>query len=208
MEWVPLLSGKRLLSTQSFRDLFRTETLAPDASLELQSLAILFTDLRASTSLYERVGDMSALELVREHFKLLRAVVDEEEGAVVKTIGDAVMATFVEPHRAARAGVRMHRALEKLGGPEEVALKVGVHVGACVAIDSNERLDYFGQTVNVAARVQGLADGRELVVTEAVYGSPGVRDVLAAEGLVMRPETATLKGIATPVVVYRGTVGR
>jgi class 3 adenylate cyclase len=206
LTWRPTLTGKRLLTTQSFRELFRAETLPPDASLELQSLAILFTDLKASTQLYEHIGDLEALRLVREHFKLLRDVVAEEEGAVVKTIGDAVMATFSETPLAVRAGARMHHALEKLAGPAELQLKVGVHTGPVVAIDSNERLDYFGQTVNIAARVQGLADGRELVCTDAVLASPGVREVVATLGLVLRREEALLKGIDQPVVVHRGAV--
>jgi class 3 adenylate cyclase len=206
MEWTPMLSGKKLLSTQSFRDLFRAESLAPDASLELQSLAIVFTDLKASTQLYERVGDLRALDLVREHFKLLHDVIDEEEGAIVKTIGDAVMATFVDPQRAVRAGARMHRALAKLAGPEELALKVGVHQGACVAIDSNARLDYFGQTVNIAARVQGIAEGREIVCTDAVFASPGVAKTIGELAIAMQREETVLKGIDKPVVVHRGVV--
>jgi class 3 adenylate cyclase len=206
MVWQPMLSGKKLLSTQSFRELFRTETLAPDASLELQSLAILFSDLKASTQLYERVGDLKALELVREHFKILRDVVDEEEGAIVKTIGDAVMATFVDPAHAVRAGARMHRAIKRLANAEEPSLKIGVHTGACVAIDSNERLDYFGTTVNIAARVQGIAEAREIVCTDAVLASPGVRGALAAMSIDLTRVEARLKGIEHPVIVHRGIV--
>jgi class 3 adenylate cyclase len=206
MEWLPFLTGKRLLSTQSFRELFRTESLAPDAWLELQSLAILFTDLRASTQMYERIGDLEALRLVREHFKILRDVIASEDGAIVKTIGDAVMATFPETRQAVRAGALIHRALEGLATPADLALKVGVHAGPCVAIDSNERLDYFGQTVNVAARVQGLADGRELVCTDFVFQSPGVRDALGELSVELHREEVRLKGIDAKVVVHRGLV--
>jgi class 3 adenylate cyclase len=206
MAWLPMLSGKRLLSTQSFRELYRTESLPADATLALQSLSILFTDLKASTALYERIGDLRALELVREHFKILRDVVDEAEGAIVKTIGDAVMATFVDPQNAVRAGVRMHAALDRSGAPEELLLKVGMHVGPCVAIDSQERLDYFGQTVNIAARVQGIAEGRELVCTDAVYRTPGVRETLSELALALKREEVLLKGIDAPVIIYRGLV--
>ena len=197
------LSGKRLLSNQSFRELFRTETLPPDGALEIRALAMLFTDLKASTQLYERVGDLRALALVREHFELLREVVDAHQGAVVKTIGDAVMATFADPVSATHAAVAMHRALEKV---PELELKVGLHQGPCVAVDSNARLDYFGQTVNIAARVQGLADGREVVLTDAVLQSPGVSQALAQAGLPLSAELATLKGIDLPVAVHRAKV--
>jgi class 3 adenylate cyclase len=199
----PFLTGKRLLSTQSFRELFRTETLNPDDSLEIRALAMLFTDLKASTQLYERVGDLKALALVRQHFKLLRDVVAKHEGAVVKTIGDAVMATFSSPVHAAAAAVEMHQVIEDV---PELQIKVGVHVGPCVAVDSNERLDYFGQTVNIAARVQALAEGREVVVTDSMLQSPGVADVLARARLPLAREEAQLKGIDAPVVVHRATV--
>jgi class 3 adenylate cyclase len=202
----PFLSAKRLLTTQSFRELFRAESLAGQSTLELRSLSVLFTDLKASTQLYERVGDLRALELVREHFRLLGDVIDRCEGAVVKTIGDAVMATFSDPRQAAKAGVEMHRVMRQLAGPEELALKVGVHTGPVVVIDSNERLDYFGQTVNIAARVQALAEGRELVVTDALLGEPGVRDVLNAQKVQFQAEDAHLKGVSSAVKVHRAVV--
>jgi len=199
----PFLTGKRLLSMQSFRELFRTETLPPDGSLEIRALAMLFTDLKASTQLYERVGDLKALALVREHFQLLRDVIAKHEGAVVKTIGDAVMATFNDPAQAASAAVEMHRAIEKV---PELQIKVGLHVGPCVAVDSNERVDYFGQTVNIAARVQALAEGREVVLTDHVLKSPGVAEILKAASLPLAREEARLKGIDLPVVVHRTTI--
>lgn len=199
------LTGKRLLSTQSFRDLFRTETLAPDDSLEIRALAMLFTDLKASTQMYERVGDLKALALVRQHFNVLRDVIARHEGAIVKTIGDAVMATFDDPVQAAAAAVEMHRELQRVQ-PDELQLKVGVHVGPCVAVDSNERLDYFGQTVNIAARVQGLAEGREVVLTDSVLRFPGVQALLRQEKVAPSEEQAQLKGIDAPVTVHRATV--
>jgi class 3 adenylate cyclase len=200
------LSGKQLLSTQSFRELFRAETLSSDASLEIRNLAFLFTDLKASTQLYDRVGDLKALALVRDHFQILRDVVARRGGAVVKTIGDAVMATFVDSTQALAAGVEMHRQLRQVTGPDELELKVGVHSGPCVAIDSNERLDYFGQTVNIAARVQALADGRELVCTDAVYCEPGVAEALRALKVSVRPEEVHLKGVSQAVTVHRALV--
>jgi class 3 adenylate cyclase len=200
------LTGRRLLSNQTFRDEFRTERLGDDASLEIRSLAMLFTDLKSSTQMYERIGDLRALALVREHFEKLRRVVAAHEGAVVKTIGDAVMATFNEPSQAVAAAIEMHRVL-RTDDPDPLQLKVGLHLGSCVAVDSNERLDFFGQTVNIAARVQALADGEELVLTEAVRVSPGVLELLAASKLTLTREEAQLKGIARPMVIHRTHVG-
>src|SRR4029079_19382269 len=90
----PVLTAKRLLTNQTFRDLYRTDTLAIDQRLKITSLTFLFTDLKGSTGLYERVGALVAFDLVQAHFRVLHDIVAAESGAVVKTIGDAVMATF------------------------------------------------------------------------------------------------------------------
>ena len=96
----PFLTAKRLLTNQTFRDLYRTDTLDVDQRLKITSLTFLFTDLKGSTELYERVGDLVAYDLVRAHFRVLNEIVAAEAGAVVKTIGDAVMATFPTPDHA------------------------------------------------------------------------------------------------------------
>ena len=102
----PFLTAKRLLTNQTFRDLYRTDTLDVDQRLKITSLTFLFTDLRGSTELYERVGDLVAFDMVRAHFQVLHEIVAAEAGAVVKTIGDAVMATFPTPDRADRRGAQ------------------------------------------------------------------------------------------------------
>src|SRR6185312_10466592 len=110
----PFLNAKRLLSNQAFRDIYRTDTLDVDQRLKITSLTFLFTDLKGSTELYERVGDLVAFDLVREHFRTLNEIVAAEGGAVVKTIGDAVMATFLTPDHALAAAIRMRDAMRKL----------------------------------------------------------------------------------------------
>jgi Family of unknown function (DUF5939)/Adenylate and Guanylate cyclase catalytic domain len=108
----PFLTAKRLLTNQTFRDIYRTDALDVDQRLKITSLTFLFTDLKGSTELYERVGDLAAYDLVRAHFGLLNEIVAAERGAVVKTIGDAVMATFPTPDRAMAAALKMREALK------------------------------------------------------------------------------------------------
>jgi hypothetical protein len=107
MQRRPFLTATRVLSNQTFRDLYRSGTFAPDQRFNITNLTILFTDLRGSTALYDRIGDLAAFDLVRSHFGALLTAVSAEGGAVVKTIGDAVMATFSSPERALRAAMRM-----------------------------------------------------------------------------------------------------
>ena len=124
---------------------------------------------------------------------------------MVKTIGDAVMATFPTPDRRMAAALRMREAMRELNeqhGSEDLLLKIGIHEGPCLAVMLNERQDYFGQTVNIAARVQGLADRsrswrpRRSSITRS--RRPARR---------RRPEprwrsTTSLRGVASEVAIY------
>jgi class 3 adenylate cyclase len=201
----PVLTAKRLLTNQTFRDIFHTDTLSVDQRLKIISLTFLFTDLKGSTELYERVGDLVAFDLVKEHFRVLNEIIVSERGAVVKTIGDAVMATFATPDRAVAAAIRMREAMNGLGEQrrqESLLLKMGIHEGPCLAVTLNDRQDYFGQTVNIAARVQGLAASRAIVATGQVVEYPGAAALLHTSGLTPTLRRTALRGIADEMSVY------
>ncbi len=101
--WVAeALTADRAATFQAFRDLFSDQVLRPGDEVAIRHVALLFTDLRASTALYGRIGDASAYKLVRDHFAFLGRLVREHDGAVVKTIGDAIMAAFHSPTDAVR----------------------------------------------------------------------------------------------------------
>src|SRR5881409_1272402 len=199
----PFLTAKRLLTNQTFRDIYRTDTLDVDQRLKITSLTFLFTDLKGSTELYERVGDLVAFELVRAHFRVLNEIIAAEAGAVVKTIGDAVMATFPTPDRAVAAALRMREAMRSIKhGDRDLLLKIGIHEGPCLAVTLNDRQDYFGQTVNIAARVQGLAASRSIFASEPVVEHPQSSSILETSGLKPLPQRAALRGIADEFMVY------
>ena len=201
----PFMTAKRLLSNQAFRDIYRTDTLNVDQRLKITSLTFLFTDLRSSTELYERVGDLVAFDMVRAHFRVLLDIVAQEAGAVVKTIGDAVMATFPTPDRAVRAALRIRDAMDRLNaesGREDLLLKIGIHEGPCLAVTLNDRQDYFGQTVNIAARVQASATSRRILTTAQVIEDANTAAVLDAAGLVPTRRQETLRGIANDLILY------
>jgi class 3 adenylate cyclase len=201
----PFLTAKRLLTNQTFRDIYRTDTLDVDQRLKITSLTFLFTDLRGSTELYERVGDLVAYDLVRTHFGVLHEIVAAEAGAVVKTIGDAVMATFPTPDRAVAAALRMREAMGRLNaerGGEDLTLKIGIHEGPCLAVVLNDRQDFFGQTVNIAARVQGIAMSRAIFATGPVVEHPAAAKLLAAAGVTPAPQRHALRGLADELTLY------
>jgi class 3 adenylate cyclase len=204
LRFAPHLSGSRLLATQTFRDFFRSEIIRATEGIAVREITLLFTDLKGSTALYERIGDLNAYMLVQRHFEELQAVTVKHHGAVTKTIGDAVMAAFLNPADAVRAALEMRDAIERLNhdrAQRDFVLKIGLHRGAAIAVTLNERLDYFGQTVNIAARVQNLADGDEIWMTGEVHAAPGVDAVLAP--LAVQRSEAELKGVAGAVPVYR-----
>ncbi|SDR60731.1 Adenylate cyclase, class 3 [Rhizobiales bacterium GAS113] len=201
----PVLTAKRLLTNQTFRDIYRTDTLDVDQRLKITSLTFLFTDLKGSTELYERVGDLVAFDLVREHFRVLQEIIASERGAVVKTSGDAVMATFATPDRAVAAAIRVRDAMVNLGEQRQLPsllLKMGIHEGPCLAVTLNDRQDYFGQTVNIASRVQGLAESRSILVTERVVEDKEASTFLERSGLKPTLRRTALRGIADEMSVY------
>jgi class 3 adenylate cyclase len=201
----PILTAKRMLSNQTFRDVFKADNLNVDQRLKITSLTFLFTDLKGSTALYERVGDLSAFDLVRAHFRALLEIIAAEKGAVVKTIGDAVMATFIKPEHAITAGLRMRAAMNELNkqrGANDLVLKIGIHEGPCLAVMLNERQDYFGQTVNIASRVQSLSTAQEIHITGPVLDAPAVAEVLKQREIRPIQKQAALRGIADKMVVY------
>jgi class 3 adenylate cyclase len=201
----PFLTAKRLLTNQTFREIYRTSTLDIDQRLKITSLTFMFTDLKGSTDLYERVGDLVAFDIVKEHFRILHEIIAAESGAVVKTIGDAVMATFPTPDRALAAALRIRegmRALNEERQSEILLLKIGIHEGPCLAVTLNDRQDYFGQTVNIASRVQGLAVSHSILATGSVVDHPQASELLQADGIKPTARRLPVRGIADELAVY------
>jgi class 3 adenylate cyclase len=201
----PFLTAKRLLTNQVFRDLYQADTIDINQRLKITSLTFLFTDLKGSTALYDRVGDLVAFDLVRAHFGVLHEIVAAEAGAVVKTIGDAVMATFPTPDRAVAAALRMRDAMQSLNverRSEDLLLKIGIHEGPCLAVVLNDRQDYFGQTVNIASRVQNLAVSRSIFATGSVVGDARAAALLETSGLTPVSRRGALRGITEEMAIY------
>jgi len=190
-------TAAEVTAVQMFRDLFAREALRPGEQISVGTLTVLFTDLKNSTRLYREIGDATAFGRVMNHFDVLKQTIAEQDGALVKTIGDAVMAVFRRPANALRA---MLEAQELLANPPDgmlpLTLKAGMHTGPCIAVTLNDRLDYFGSTVNLAARLEGQSTGGDVVISTAVYSDPEVRELLAGcpTGLAATHFTIPLKG--------------
>lgn len=189
---------------QVFRDLFAAEVVRPGEEISIGSVTLMFTDLRDSTRMYRTIGDASAFGRVREHFEVLEKYVAEEGGAVVKTMGDAVMATFRHPISALKAVWKAQSEIAERGEPM-LWLKVGLHKGACIVVNLNDRLDYFGSTVNITARLPGFSQGGELIFSEDFYSDPEVRDFIAQNipPSALSQFTGEVKGFDEPFTMWK-----
>jgi class 3 adenylate cyclase len=203
------LTAHEATTMQAFRDLFADAVLRPGDQVAIGRIAFLFTDIRGSSDLYNRVGDARAYGFVREHYAVLTRAVREHDGAVVKTIGDAVMAAFADPAQALDAALAIRDAIAafdrklaaETGAGLAIVVKLGLHAGPCIAVTLNDRLDYFGRTVNLAARLQGESRGGDIVLSEDLAAEPGIAERLTA--LMPLAETARIKGFDEPVALRR-----
>ncbi len=202
------LTGERVIAMPAFRRLSPEQLLRPGDNAEIGWIAIMFTDLKGSTELSDALGDAPAYNLVRDHFSFLADRIERNHGFVVKTVGDAVMAAFSRPDHAVCAALAIQDDVASFNsgrGPrrDPIVLKLGLHAGPCIAVTTGDVLDYFGATVNVAARLENQCHGGEVIVSEDV-----ARDAETAYALADRTqieETAMLRGVSAPVRFVRIT---
>lgn len=205
-QWTDIaLRPGKLLSFPEFRDLFSAEYLADDVQLAVGEQTILFTDLVDSTAMYAARGDAAAFVLVRRHFTTLFGLIKSHRGVVIKTIGDAVMGAFCDPVDAARAAQELQRSF--VAG-SDVRVRVSIHTGPCLAVKLDADIDYFGNTVNLAAKLQSLVGSGEVVISDATHSAPGVAAWLASEGVVVEEVRLEHKAYAAPVGARRWSPAR
>lgn len=196
LEWSDqATTAAEVTALQMFRDLFSTEALRPGEQISVGTLTVLFTDLRNSTQLYREIGDATAFGRVMSHFDVVKKAIAEHDGAIVKTIGDAVMGVFRCASDGLLAMLEVQQALtEAKDGNMPLQLKAGLNTGPCIAVTLNDRLDYFGSTVNMAARLEGLSSGADVIISRSVYEDAKVQELIGSDGFAVVPFDMSLKG--------------
>jgi class 3 adenylate cyclase len=206
-QWTDLaLRPGRVLSLQDFRDLFSKEYLSADVQLAIGEQTIMFTDMVGSTAMYAERGDPAAFVEVKKHFNEVFAIIAKHRGAVVKTIGDAAMGAFNSPLDAVKAAKEIHEHFHPNRADLASRLRITLNTGPCIAVKLNTGLDYFGHTVNIAAKLQGLAEAWQIAMSEAVYASPGVAQWLSEQNAPLEELAYSSKAIPEPVAVRRWAV--
>jgi len=210
-EWLRQAATVRdLCLLPHFRRTFSGQLLRPGLTVRVGRMTVLFSDLSNSTQLYQRLGDAAAFRFVYDHFEVLERCIEAHQGALIKTSGDAVMAVFEQELEGLQAALDMLTRFRQFQEnvvqthPEcQIAhLKLGVYTGTCYLVSDRARLDYFGQIVNVAARLQGEAHPDELVVGEEL-AELGLRSGCLSPEQVGEHYTAHLKGVEPPMPVVR-----
>jgi class 3 adenylate cyclase len=189
------VSGRDVLMMQVFQELFATQRLRPGERISVGNLAVVFTDLKASTKLYQEIGDAAAFGAVISHFDIVKKAILERNGTIVKTIGDAVMAVFPNPAPAVQA-VReaQRRLLSPPAGMRPLHLKAGIHYGPMLAVTLNENLDYFGSAVNIAARLVTFSSGEDIILSSSTAEDPAAQALFSDQKFRKEVFQTTIKG--------------
>lgn len=193
------LSALELLHVPEYKEFFGSDVISPKEQIYISSVAVLFTSIRGSTEMYETLGDIKAFDLVREHFQIINEAIQNNNGTIIKTIGDSVMASFVNSSYAVHS---MFKLIEKFkihnlskSFTEQINLQMGFHEGPVVLVNANDKLDYFGVTINHAARMHSLASGDEACMAEDTFKRPEIQEILKTYGIHrVKRSKQTLKG--------------
>ena len=199
LEWLSKAASARVVtSLAAFRRDFASDVLRPGSSLKVSRMGLFFSDLTDSTKLYSTTGDAAAFKVVQDHFDVVIPLIEKHHGTLVKTIGDAVMAVFADDMDGLRACLALQPAFEAFRQSHADGLrtdiKLGFYSGPCFALTANKVLDYFGQTVNIAARLQAQAHSGELVI-ESLFADQAIAEGVLQPAQVRERFTAELKGV-------------
>lgn len=197
-----VLTAAEVTTLQAFRDLFSDQLLRPGDDVSIRNISFLFSDLIGSAALFERLGDALAYRLVREHFAELGDIVRRHEGSIVKTVGDGIHAVFRQPEDALRAALDMQQSIPGFNQRNDVdnlSIRIGLHCGSSIAVTLNQRLDYYGETVNLSARLEGQGNAGDIIMSASFMNDPACTSILQAYTPEQRQ--VTLKGFSNPVTI-------
>lgn len=162
------LSPLHVFNNKTFKTLFRDQKLNAGIQLQLPDQIILFSDVVDSTNFYQSAGDKEAFKQINQHFNIVERVIDQHQGIIIKTIGDAVMATFKSVQSATEAARIIIQAIEK-DSVCHLKLRFSLHSGPVIAVNHNTGIDYFGNTVNLSAKLQAISNANEISISEKIY---------------------------------------
>ena len=205
LEWKKdVLTAEQVMTLQGFRDIFSDQVLRPGDEVSIRNVCFMFSDLVGSSSMFNQMGDAEAYHVVREHFAELNSIMRRHDGSIVKTVGDGIHASFRLPENAIQAAIEMQKAMPDFNrrlGLEDVSIRIGLHLGNSIAVTLNDRLDYYGEVVNLTARLEGQGAAGEISMSREFSEDPAVARLLAQQTL--RYRDADIKGFDKPVPIVQ-----
>jgi serine/threonine protein kinase/class 3 adenylate cyclase len=194
------LTASRAASLALFRQLFPDEVLSPGqlATVSTVSLMAVQLDPAQADILYQELGDSRAFNVIHELFQLLDEAVRESGGAVVKTVGEGLLAAFDGPASAVQLGLQLPARLKKGEMTRNLRLRIGIHRGTALAANINDHLDYFGATSRQVMKFCRHARDGELVLSPGVSTDIEVAALLKARGL--EPSIELVESLGLPYV--------
>lgn len=190
------LRPRHLFNFQDFRDLFSEEFLSMGLSLDVGVQNIMFIDIVKSSALYNREGNSRAFSIVRAFFRKGHDIAKRYNGAIIKTMGDALLLAFGEPLAALKAAGEFTSVFDGTDREAPVETRITINRGPCLAVNLNSSIDYFGQPVNVVAKLQQYTGPGDIVVTGPFIDDTSVNGYLASKKFNFdRPKTADVKGV-------------
>lgn len=163
------LRPKDIFALPEFKKYFGNDGLGEGIQLYLGEQTIVFTDIVSSTKFYELNGDKAAFTQIKDHFKAVYKIFEDQDGVIIKTIGDAVMASFPSPLNAIRASEGLHDYFDASHSHFDFQLRISAHLGKVIGVNQNTGIDYFGNTVNLAAKLQAIAEKEQLGVSRVFF---------------------------------------
>lgn len=201
-----VLRGVDIIQNNLYRTLMSSELLIGGQSLLLTHTTVLFTDLKASTKLYLEKGDAKAFILVKEYARIFFDLIESYHGVPVKTMGDSIMAVFSNPCRAFEAALKAQQILLKYTQgkteAERLEIKMGLHTGSALLVTLNNRLDYFGLTVNLAAHIHRTARANEIVISQELYNNTAIKRLILGITDTVQKQQIRFKDIAEDYTLY------
>ncbi len=195
------LTAAKAASMALFRELFPSEILAPGqlATVSMVTLMVTGLDPEQADALYNELGDARAFGVIHEHIQNLGERIREGGGAVVKTMGEGVLASFADVEAAVRTALDIVERLASESGRSQLRPRLGIHRGTTLAATLNDHLDYFGSTARQAVATLDFARGGELILTQAVAADPAVAALLNSRNI--SSEVIPLERAAMPRLI-------
>lgn len=162
-------------------------------------LTVMFTDLKGSTSIAEAAGDLETRMLIKHHNDIVFPLIKNNNGQLVKTIGDGTLSYFENAQDGVRAATQIQKGIDEFNLSKKIRtpilIRIGLHTGKCIM----EKNDLFGDVVNTASRFESSANPGEVYISEDTYNAMTDKAEIYCRFI----KTATLKGKKEPVNIYK-----